>query len=80
MKRILAAIAIASLAIGCGKKEQKVTDVHNIQSPDGKLELTFQLTETGTPQYALSYEGQDVILPSDLGFELRGVLKAQKLV
>ena len=80
MKRILAAIAIASLAVSCGQKEQKVTDVHNIQSPDGKLELTFQLTEAGTPQYALSYEGQDVILPSDLGFELRGVLKAQKLV
>ena len=57
-----------------------MTDVQTLQSPDGKLELTFQLTESGTPQYALTYEGQDIILPSDLGFELRGVLKAQKLV
>ena len=42
--------------------------------------MTFQLSAEGTPQYALNYEGQKVILPSDLGFEFRGVLKAQKLV
>ena len=41
--------------------------------------MTFQLTSEGTPQYALNYEGQKVILPSDLGFEFRGVLKAQQL-
>ena len=80
MKRILIALSIALFAASCGNKAEKVTDVNKVQSPDGKLELTFQLTESGTPQYALTYEGQDVILPSDLGFELRGVLKAQKLV
>jgi hypothetical protein len=80
MKRILIALSIALLAVSCGNNAAKVTDVNKVQSPDGKLELTFQLTESGTPQYALTYEGQDVILPSDLGFELRGVLKAQKLV
>ena len=42
--------------------------------------MTFQLTAEGTPQYALNYEDIKVILPSDLGFEFRGVLKAQKLV
>ena len=80
MKKILSAIALACMLASCGNKAEKVTDVNKVQSPDGKLELTFQLTESGTPQYALTYEGQDVILPSDLGFELRGVLKAQKLV
>ena len=79
MKKILIAFAAAVMALSCGQKEQKVTDVHTLQSPDGKLEMTFQLTEEGTPQYALSYEGQDIILPSNLGFEFRGVLKAQKL-
>ena len=44
------------------------------------MEMTFQLTSDGTPQYALGYGDTKVILPSDLGFELRGVLKAQKLV
>ena len=57
-----------------------MTDVNTLQSPDGKLEMTFQLTEAGTPQYALTYEGKDIVLPSNLGFEMRGVLKAQQLV
>ena len=80
MKKVLIALSAALLAISCGTNEPAVTDVHTLQSPDGKLEMTFQLTETGTPQYALTYEGQDIILPSNLGFEMRGVLKAQELV
>ena len=80
MKKIISAIAIALIAAACTPKEGPVTDVQTLQSPDGVLEMTFQLTADGTPQYALNYDGQKVILPSDLGFELRGVLKAQKLV
>ena len=57
-----------------------VTDVHTLTSPSGNMEMTFHLSPEGTPQYALNYEGQKVILPSDLGYEFRGVLKAQKLV
>ena len=64
----------------CAPKNGPVTDVQTMTSPDGNMEMTFQLTADGTPQYALSYGDQKVILPSDLGFELRGVLKAQKLV
>ena len=80
MKRILIALSIALLAVSCAQKEQVVTDVNTVQSPDGKLEMTFHLTEAGTPQYALTYEGKDIVLPSNLGFEMRGVLKAQKLI
>ena len=54
--------------------------MYELQSPSGNMEMTFQLTEAGTPQYALNYEDRKVILPSDLGFEFRGVLKAQELV
>lgn len=54
--------------------------MYELQSPSGNMEMTFQLTEAGTPQYALDYEDRKVILPSDLGFEFRGVLKAQELV
>jgi hypothetical protein len=64
--------------VSCPSK--KVTDVYELQSPSGNMEMTFQLTEAGTPQYALNYEDRKVILPSDLGFEFRGVLKAQELV
>ena len=80
MKRILSAIAIAIFAAACAPKQGPVTDVQTLRSPDGVLEMTFQLTSEGTPQYALNYDGKKVILPSDLGYELRGVLKAQKIV
>ncbi len=80
MKRILSAIAIAIIAVACAPKQGPVTDVQTLKSPDGVLEMTFQLTSEGTPQYALNYDGKKVILPSDLGYELRGVLKAQKIV
>ena len=80
MKRIIISIAAAAVALACTQKQGPVTDVQTLKSPDGVLEMTFQLTAEGTPQYALSYGDREVILPSDLGFEFRGVLKAQKLV
>ena len=81
MKKILSAISAVLLLAGCATKPAgEVTDVQKLQSPSGNMEMTFQLTSEGTPQYALDYEGRKVILPSDLGFEFRGVLKAQKLV
>ena len=81
MNRILTAISTSVLVMGCVScPSKKVTDVYELQSPSGNMEMTFQLTEAGTPQYALDYEDRKVILPSDLGFEFRGVLKAQELV
>ena len=80
MKKILSAISIVIAAASCAQKQGPVTDVQNLASPSGNMEMTFHLTEDGTPQYALNYEGQQVILPSNLGFEFRGVLKAQKLI
>ena len=43
--------------------------IATITSPNGNLTLTFSLDGT-RPQYALTYKGQDVILPSHLGLEL----------
>ena len=42
-----------------------------VKSPDGKLVMTFALTD-GIPYYSLDYDGQEVIRPSRLGFELKG--------
>ena len=80
MNRIITAIAALALVAGCAPKKGPVTDLQTLKSPSGNMEMTFCLTGEGTPQYALDYEGQKVILPSDLGYEFRGVLKAQKLV
>ena len=71
---------MAVLIASCAPKQGPVTDVQTLKSPDGNMEMTFHLTAEGTPQYALSYGEQEVVLPSNLGFEFRGVLKAQKLV
>ena len=79
MKRILSALSSLLILAACAQKGM-VTDVQTMTSPSGNMEMTFQLSAEGTPQYALNYEGKKVILPSDLGFEFRGVLKAQKLV
>ena len=82
MKKILSTMSAIALLTACGTSQPagEVTDVHTLQSPSGNMEMTFQLTAEGTPQYALDYGDTKVILPSDLGFEFRGVLKAQKLV
>ena len=71
---------MAVLIASCAPKQGPVTDVQTLKSPDGNMEMTFQLTSEGTPQYALNYGDQKVILPSNLGFDFRGVLKAQQLV
>lgn len=68
------------MLIGCTNGENsQITDVNTLSSPDGKLEMSFHLTGDGTPEYTLDYDGSPVILSSGMGFELRGVLKAQKI-
>ena len=80
MKKILTALSALAILAGCAEKPAVVTDVQTLKSPSGNMEMTFHLTAEGTPQYALNYGDQQVILPSNLGFEFRGVLKAQELV
>ena len=67
------------LAVGCQSHQEKVTAVNNLASPDGRIKMEFLLTENGTPQYSLNYNEEPVVLPSSLGFELRGTLKASVL-
>ncbi len=79
--RLLAFGALALLLTSCAGKQELKGKSEVLLSPDGNLQLSFAVNETdGTPFYTLKYKGEDVILPSSLGFELRGNLKAQKLV
>ena len=43
----------------------------NIQSPDGKLSLSFGLTGDGEPTYQLSFGERPVVQRSKLGIELK---------
>lgn len=46
-------------------------DAETIHSPSGTLTLTFSLSRTGQPTYALSRGARQVILPSSLGVEVK---------
>lgn len=80
MNKLVTGLCTAALLIGCTNgKNSQITDITTLSSPDGKLEMSFHLTGDGTPEYTLDYDGRPVILSSGMGFELRGVLKAQKI-
>lgn len=68
---------VCAILFSCVASAQEKT---SIASPDGKLQLAFSITENGTPMYTLDREDKKIILPSALGFELRGTIKSTKLV
>lgn len=65
MKRILLLLAALTAAAGAAAQE-------TLLSPDGDLKLTFRLSDTGAPTYALDFRGRPAVLPSGMGLELRG--------
>ncbi len=71
MKNILFAAAFALLA-GCTSGSRTPIATETLKSPDGNLEMRFELTDGGAPLYSLDYKGKSTILPSSLGFEFRG--------
>ncbi|MBQ0097198.1 MAG: glycoside hydrolase family 97 protein [Bacteroidales bacterium] len=69
---------LASSLISCTDKAVS-TDVTALSSPGNVLQMTFALDGEGHPYYSLDRGDTKVLLPSGLGFELRGVIKAQGL-
>ena len=69
-----------SLAFAESVGNKGLSSVSTLKSPDGKLSMRFGIDTKGTPTYSLDYGSKHIILPSSMGYELRGVLKAQKLV
>lgn len=65
MKRILLLLVTLTAAAGAAAQE-------TLLSPDGDLKLTFRLSDTGAPTYALDFRGRPAVLPSGMGLELRG--------
>lgn len=43
----------------------------SVSSPDGLVTITFDLTEHGSPQWAVNFDGEEILRPSTLGFELK---------
>lgn len=76
MKRIALYVITLLLLFACGRNTApSVITGETLSSPDGNLSLVFSLSEKGEPLYALRSGESDVVLPSKLGFVLRGVYK-----
>jgi len=69
---------VAAAAVAC-VDNTKVLESYELASPDGNLTMEFQLAEGGIPQYALNFGETEVLLPSRLGFEFRGTMKATEV-
>ncbi len=64
--------ALLLLICACSQKTAKMpADSLSLRSPDARLELKFAVIN-GVPEYSLTRNGEAVILPSRLGFELIG--------
>ena len=78
MKHLVPFLAAALLA-ACSHPVAPPQPRAELASPDGTLRMEFSLDEAGTPFYSLSRQGTAVLLPSRLGFALRGTVKAEQL-
>ena len=47
-----------------------VINAQTLKSPNGDFQLNFSLSADGSPVYALSYKGKEVLKPGKLGLEL----------
>ena len=66
MKKLSTIIVLLALAL---VKAAFAGEPVMVKSPDGKLELKFNVVD-GVPQYALNRDGKPVVLPSKMGFTL----------
>lgn len=78
MNRLKYLLAVACLACACTAPETAFSESEALLSPDGMLRLSFSVKD-GIPMYALQRDGKDVVLPSRLGFEMRGTVKSEKI-
>ncbi len=76
--RIIVCALVGTLLLSgcCGRQYLECKGTAN--SPSGSLKVEFLLSEDGVPQYSLYHDGKSVVLPSRLGYEIRGVLNAQE--
>lgn len=78
MNRLKYLLAVACMACACAATETAFSESEALLSPDGMLRLSFSVKD-GIPMYALQRDGKDVVLPSRLGFEMRGTVKSEKI-
>ena len=89
-KGLLMAVAVIFVA-SCGDSAVKdkvrlqavaetPANAETLSSPDGKLTMQFYVSKDGVPVYSLNYGDTPAVLPSAMGYELRGSIKANNVV
>lgn len=67
LQRSLSAITLGAglfCMVSCSNGDTKLT------SPSGNIKVDFSLTQAGQPEYSVVFDGEEIIKPSTLGFEL----------
>ena len=72
MKKIFTFIGTLAFAGALSAQDVAPAGVQTLSSPDGNLSLKFTLTEKGEPCYWLDYKDKAAVMPSTMGFGLRG--------
>lgn len=69
LKALTLTVVSLFLFMSCNMKEQST-----VSSPDNNIFVEISLSDSGTPQYAVQYEGSQIIDTSGLGFEFKNAL------
>ncbi|MCG6191054.1 glycoside hydrolase family 97 protein [Maribellus maritimus] len=64
MKNLVVAL-LPLLLFACGNPKSV-----SVLSPDGKIKVDFWIDETSDNHYSVSYEGETIVLPSFIGYQL----------
>ena len=70
MKKFLTVLII--LCVSAGLMSAQDANFRKVSSPDGNVELSFNLKDGHIPVYSLDYKGKPVVGESHLGFKLQG--------
>ena len=70
MKKFLTLLII--LCVSAGLMSAQDANLRKVSSPDGNVELCFNLKDGHIPVYSLDYKGKPVVGESHLGFKLQG--------
>ena len=70
MKKFLTLLII--LCVSAGLMSAQDDNLRKVSSPDGNVELSFNLKDGHIPVYSLDYKGKPVVGESHLGFKLQG--------
>ena len=69
--------AALALLCACGQEPENYDQVAALASPNGQINVSLVLSAQGSLKYSVDYGDTPVVLPSLLGFDMRGTVKSE---